>query len=54
MQNEPMQNGEQPAETVNDPMNDLRKNFRRLAERLTSDVEPATIYCIHPVDSDAE
>lgn len=45
-----MQSDSQPEAPVNDPITALRENFARIAERLTVEIEPATIYVIASLD----
>lgn len=46
----------QPAANLDDfrSVDALREKFRRLADRLTPDIEPASIYCLRPVVATSE
>jgi len=45
-----MQSKDQPEAIANDPIRALRENLARVAEKLTVETEPATIYVVPSSD----
>ncbi|HTU43736.1 MAG TPA: hypothetical protein VMF91_01650 [Bryobacteraceae bacterium] len=45
-----MQSKDQSDATANDPISALRENLARIAEKLTVEIEPATIYVVPSSD----